>query len=178
MFQKRMFYQLQHVWKELSQSETFISKQLSTIDFYILNRSITSHNKKLLQKSLNTQQKKPSSLTRNCNIPTLTSNETITNLTQNHLSQEESDLLKARLHFSFQPDKIGKSEIFTTFEKIHHSFINNLKSKETKNQIKAHFLYLANFYFHNYKPLPRTLHQHRVWRNRRKKKRYCYNESL
>ena len=40
----------QHVSKELSQSETFLSKQLSTIDFYILNRSITSHNKKSLQK--------------------------------------------------------------------------------------------------------------------------------
>ena len=42
--------ELQHVSKELSQSETFLSKQLSTIDFYILNRSITSHNKKSLQK--------------------------------------------------------------------------------------------------------------------------------
>ena len=45
---------LQHVSKELSQSKTFLSKQLSTADFYIFNRSITSHNKKLLQKSLNT----------------------------------------------------------------------------------------------------------------------------
>ena len=38
--------ELQHVSKELSQSETFLSKQLSTIDFYILNKSITYHNKK------------------------------------------------------------------------------------------------------------------------------------
>ena len=37
--------ELQHVSKELSQLETFLSKQLSTIDFYILNTSITSHNK-------------------------------------------------------------------------------------------------------------------------------------
>ena len=40
------------VSKEFSQSETFLFKQLSTIDFYILNRSITSLNKKSLQKSL------------------------------------------------------------------------------------------------------------------------------
>ena len=40
--------------------------------------------------------------------------------------------------FSIQPDKIRKSEIFTTFEKIHCSFLNNLKSEETKSQIKAH----------------------------------------
>ena len=69
--------ELQHVSSELSQSETFLSKQLSTIEFYIFNRSITSHNKKSLQKSLNTQLKKLSSLTRNCSLLTFTSAETI-----------------------------------------------------------------------------------------------------
>ena len=69
-----------------------------------------------------------------------------------------------------QPDEIRKSEIFTTFEKIHRSFINNLKSEETKRQIKAHLSYLANTYFYNYKPSPRILHQHRVLQNLRKNK--------
>ena len=73
--------ELQHVSKELSQSETFLSKQPSTIDFYTFNRSITSYNKKSLQKWLNTQHKKLSSLTSNCSLPKFTSNETITNLT-------------------------------------------------------------------------------------------------
>ena len=36
-----------------------------------------------------------------------------------------------------QPDKIRKSEIFTTFEKIHRSFINSLKSEETKKSDKS-----------------------------------------
>ena len=139
--------------------------QLSTNDFYILTKSITSYNKKLLQKSLYTQQKKLSSLTRDCNLPIFTANETITNITQYELSQEESDLLKAGLYFSIQPDKIRKSEIFTTFEKIHRSFLNNLKSKETKSQVKAHLSYLANSYFYNYKPSPRILCQHCVLRN-------------
>ena len=49
---------------------------------------------------------KLSSLTRNCSLPTFTSNETITNFTHYELSQEESDLLKAGLYFSIQPDKI------------------------------------------------------------------------
>ena len=95
--------------------------------------------------------------------------KTTTNLTQYELSQEESDLLKAGFHFSIQPDKSRKSEIFTTFEKIHRSFLNNLKSEETKSQIKAHFSYLANSYFYNYKPSPR-IRQHRVLRNLRKNK--------
>ena len=78
--------ELQHVSKELSQSEIFLSKQLSTIDFYILNRSLTSHNKKSFQKLLNTQHKKLFPLTRNCSLPTFSSNETISNFTQYKLS--------------------------------------------------------------------------------------------
>ena len=74
-------------------------------------------------------QKKLSSLTRGCSLPIFPAKETIKNLTDNELSQEESDLLKATVYFSFQPDKIRKSEIFTAFEKIHRSFINNLKSE-------------------------------------------------
>ena len=50
--------ELQHLSKELSLSENFLSTQLSTIDFYILTKSITSHNKKSLQKSLYTTQQK------------------------------------------------------------------------------------------------------------------------
>ena len=51
-------------------------------------------------------EKKLSSLTRDCNLPIFTANETITNLMQYELSQEESDLLKAGLYFLIQPDKI------------------------------------------------------------------------
>ena len=50
------------------------------------------------------------------------------------------------------------------------TFINNLKSEETKSQIKAHLSYLASSYFYNYKLSPRTLHQHCVLRNLRKNK--------
>ena len=82
--------ELQHFSKDLSLSKNFLSKQLSTIDYYILTKSITSHyiltksitshNKKSLQKSLYyTQQKKLSSLTKNCTLSIFTANETITN---------------------------------------------------------------------------------------------------
>ena len=114
--------------------------------------------------------KKLSSLTRDCNLPIITGNETIINLTQYELSQEESDLLKEGLYFSIQPEKIQKSKIFTTFEKIHCLFLNNLKSEETKSQIKKHLLDLTNSYFYNYKPSPHILHQHRVLWNLRKNK--------
>ena len=80
-------------------SHAFLFKQLSTIDFYILNRFITSHNNKSLQKLLNTQYKKWSSLTRNCSLPTFTSSETISKPTQYELSQEKYNLLNAGLYF-------------------------------------------------------------------------------
>ena len=107
---------------------------------------------------------------RDCNLPVFTANKSITKLTQHELSQEESDLLKAGLYISIQQNKIRKSEIFTTFEKIHRSFLNTFKSEETKIQIKVHLSYLANSYFYNYKPFPRILRQHRVLRNLRKNK--------
>ena len=74
-------------------------------------------------------------------------NETMTNLTLYELSQKESNLLKAGLYFSIQPDKIRKSKIFTTFEKIHRSFLNSLISEETKSQIKriSRILLILNF---------------------------------
>ena len=94
---------------------------------------------------------------RDCNLPISTANETITNLTQFELSQKESGLLKMGLYYSIQPDKIRKSKIFTIFEKIHGSFLNNLKFEKTKSQIKAHLSCLANSYFYNYKP-PLVIH--------------------
>ena len=107
---------------------------------------------------------------RDCNLSKLPANKTITNLTQYELSQEESDLLKAGLYISIHLDKIRKSEFFTTFEKIHRSFLNNVKSEETKSQIKAHLSYLANSNFYNYKPSPSILRQHEVLRNLKKNK--------
>ena len=65
---------LQHLLKELSLSEKFLCTQICNIDFYILPKSIRSNNKKSKEKSLYTQQKKLSSLTRDCNLPIFTAN--------------------------------------------------------------------------------------------------------
>ena len=162
--------ELQQFSEEFRLLENVLSKQLSSVDFNILTKSISSHNKKSLQKSLYTQQKMLSSLARDCSLSIFTANETITSLTDYKLSQEYSDLLKAGLYFSIQSEKIRKSEIFTTIEKIHRSYLKNLKSEETNSQIKAHLSYLPNSYFYNYKTSPRILRQHRVLRNLRKYK--------
>ena len=56
------------------------------------------------------------------------------------------------------------------FEKIHCSFLNNVKCGETKSQIKAHLSYFVNTYFYNDKPSPGILRQHHVLRKLRKNK--------
>ena len=89
---------------------------------------------------------------------------------QYELWQEEFDLLKSDLYLLIQTNKIRKSKIFTTFEKIHRSFLGNLKSEETKSNIIVHLSHLANSYFCNYKPSPRVLRQHQVLRNLRNNK--------
>ena len=81
--------------------------------------------------------KKLPSLTRDCNLTIFIANETITNLTHMNFPRKNF-FLKASLYFSIQPDKARRLEIFTTFAKIHRSFLSNLKSKETKSQIKVH----------------------------------------
>ena len=49
--------ELQHLSKELSLSENVLYIQISIIDFYILTKSITCYNKKLLQKLLKLNKK-------------------------------------------------------------------------------------------------------------------------
>ena len=124
--------ELQHLSKYLSLSKNVLSTQLSTTDFYSLTKSMTSYNKKSLQKSLYAQQKKLSSLTRDCNLPIFTANETITNLTQYELSQEESDLLKAGLYFSINEIKFENPKSSLPLKRFIVHFLATLNPRKPK----------------------------------------------
>ena len=124
--------ELQHLSKELSLSKNFLSTQLSTTDFYILTKSVTSYNKKLLQKLLYTQQKKLSSLTKDCNLSIFTANETTANFMQYELSQEESDLLKAGLYFSIQKIKFENPKSSLPLKRFVVCFLTTLNPRKPK----------------------------------------------
>ena len=66
--------------------------------------------------------------------------------------------------------KFANPKILNTFGKIRRFFIDNFKSKETKNQIKVHLSHHANSHFYNYKTSPRILRQHHVSQSLRKNK--------
>ena len=116
----------------ISLSERFLFTQLPTIDSYILIKSITSYKKKSLQKSLHSQQKKLSSLKRDCNLPIFTANETITNLTQYELSQEESDLLKAGLYFQSSQIKFENPKFSLPLKRFTFRFLTTLSPRKPK----------------------------------------------
>ena len=136
--------ELHDVSKELSESETFLSKQLCTIDFYILNKSITSHKKKLLRKllkistQLSTQtrsyQKKKSYQDRRKTTAYLHShsNETVTNLTQYELSQKEFDLLKAGLFFLSNQIKFENLKPLVSLKRFIILLLTNVNPRKLK----------------------------------------------
>ena len=95
--------ELQHLSKELSLAENFLSTQFSTIDFFILTKFITSYNKKSLQNSLFTQQKKLSSLTRDCSLPIFTANETITN--SRNMNYPRKNLIYLKQFYTFESNQ-------------------------------------------------------------------------
>ena len=103
---KKRNKELQHLSKVPSLFKNVLSAQLSSIDFSTLTKFIILYNKKSLQKSLCTQQKKLSSPKRDCNLPILTANKTINNLKQYKLSQEESDLVKLKQVYTVQSNQI------------------------------------------------------------------------
>ena len=86
------------------------------------------------------------------------------------MNYPRKNLIYLKQVYTFQCNQIKfeNFKIFTTFEKIHCSCLNNLKSEETKSQIKAHLSYIADSHFYNCKPSPRILRQHCALRNLRK----------
>ena len=126
--------EFQHTSKEWKRTKFLLSKQLSSVDFCVLNKSITPHNQIAQQKSLNIQEKEISSLRRNCNLPTFTDNKTASNLTQHKLSLEESDLLKAGLYFQPNQPNFVSPIFFLLFKMfiIHFSTVLDLRKLEAK----------------------------------------------
>ena len=75
-------------------------------------------------------KKKLSLLTRDCNLPIFTANKAITNLMQFESSQEESDLLKAGLYFSIQPDKFKNPKSSLTLKRFINRFLTTLNLRK------------------------------------------------
>ena len=149
---------LQHVLKEFSVSENFISRQLSIIDFYMLKSSIYN----ITPRCGNCYIPNAENIItdKRFQLPIFTANKTITNL-----SQEEADLLKAVYIFPFNQIK------FENLKSSLHSkrFIVLLLTTLNPRKPKAYLSYLANSYFYYYKPSPCIVGHYRLLQNLKKK---------
>ena len=159
--------ELQHLTKEVSLSKNILSTWLSTIDLYILTRSITSYSKSL-QKSLYTRQKSYFHCQGIATYPY--SQLTKLLLTSHNVNYPRKNLIYLKQVYIFQSNQIKFQNLksLLPLKRFIIRFFNNLKSKETKSQIKAHLSYLVNSYFYNSKPSPFILHQLCILQNLRR----------
>ena len=127
---------LQHFSQKLSLFKNFFLKQLSTIDFYILTKSITSQtinrcrNRYTLNKKSYLQWREIATYLYSQLMKLLLPSRSMNYPRKNLIYLQQ-------VYTSIQQDKTQKSEIFTAFEKIHCSFLNYLKSEQTNSQIKT-----------------------------------------
>ena len=143
--------ELRHISKELSISKNLISKQLSTTDFYILEKSITSHNTKSLQKSLYTHHKKNYHHWRGV-APYLYSQLTKLLLTLCNMNYLRRKPIYLKQVYTFQSKQIKFDSPKSSLPSKRFIVLLLTTFEETKSQIKAHLSYCANSYFYNYKP--------------------------
>ena len=97
-----------------------IKSALTSLDFYILKRTLSHNVCKAANRVIKTHQKKLENLTRNAVLP-FTSDETVTNISSHHLTPEQLSILKFGLTYSIRPPKINTSDVHTCFELIHHT---------------------------------------------------------
>ena len=126
----------------------------------------------MLQKSLYTQQKKFSSMTRDLQLGIVTylySQPKKLLLIPRNMNYSRKNPIYLKQVYTFQSNQI-KLENPKSSIPLKRFIVRFLTAEKTKSQIKVHLSYLAHPYFYNYKPSPRILHQHCVLWNIRKNK--------
>ena len=117
--------------KKFERPKTIVRSPVTGIHWYIIWRSIDNNVCKKRKKILLTQEKKLKNVTFNKVIP-FTCNEVVKKLSSIEFSTQELELLKYGLSHSIPPKQLRKTEIFTTFDRIHHF----LRSQVSNNQFE------------------------------------------
>ena len=78
------------------------------------------------------------------------------------LSQDESDVLKNGLNFGIAPKRLSKTDIYVSFEMISRVLTSDLKVSGTEGEVRGQLAYLANNYYHSYRPTATQLRKHKI----------------
>ena len=122
-----------------------LSLILTSVDFFILNKSIHKNCQDVLNVIVKMHHKKLQNLTKNEVLP-FRNNEVITNLSNYCLSVSEASLLKNGLYFVIPPANLSKTNILVSFKNICNFLTLNLKDKEKAGEIVSQLSHLANSY--------------------------------
>ena len=118
---------------------------LTSIDWYVLRSCIKRNVEKSVHNAIRTHEKKLKSLTRNTVVP-FTHEEVIQNLSSTKLSPDELDILKNGLDYAIPPERLRKSDIYTSFEMIHRFMTSKIKSNDKRGELKTEISHLASCY--------------------------------
>ena len=119
-----------------------IKSKLTSLDFYILKRTLSHNVCKAANRVIKAHQKKLDNLTRNAVLP-FTSNETVTNISSHNLTPEQLNILKFGQTYSIRPPKINTSDVHTCFELIHQIMAKNLKDTKLEGKLAADLSHLS-----------------------------------
>ena len=134
---------------------------VNSFDFYLLSRAVTKNVQQFVDRTLQTHEKKLSNLTKNRTVPFCAS-DTIINMSDFVLSQDQQDILKNGLKFSLPPRKLCESDVFTTFEMLYNFFKCDLKDGIHPRQLASELQTLAQSYVSSYQPSLSTLRKYKI----------------
>ena len=146
-----------------------ISETLSSIDRYILHKSVDHNVTKGVKEFIKTHEKKLKNLTKNSVLP-FTSDEVVTNLSSVALNADQLNVLKYGLTHSICPPSINKRDIFACFELISQRMLKNLKESKDTGKLATELSHLADTYVSSYRPTATDLKKHRILKELRKNK--------
>ena len=131
------------------------------IEFYIVNRTLHRNINREVNSIARKHQRRLKALTKNCVLPT-NSSETVTNISSQILTQDERESLKfGSSHSVFSPN-INKTDIYASFESIYQTMKSCLVDKSNDHKLKSDLSNIAKLYFNSIKPSNKDTQNHRV----------------
>ena len=134
---------------------------LSSVDWFVLSRSIRSNVNKTKEKTIQTHTKKMHHLTQNTKLP-FDAKDVIRNISSYKLSTAEEDTLKFGLKFGLQPKKVSQTDVLVTFESVYSFMSSNLKDSADSNLMKSDLTRMAQHYVSSYMPTKSALKKHAI----------------